>query len=108
MMYPKSLAKALSKYPNAPINTPSSYLSSSATDLDEDRDLALSFIARCLTLDPKHRPSARELLRHPWIRGHKTPRTPSHGKTGKKSGERSLGVSDRVDKGDVLYSRVFS
>lgn len=59
MMYPKTLSDALSRHSEAPINL---------DDTNRERDLALAFIARCLTLDPHQRPSAAQLLRHPWLR----------------------------------------
>jgi serine/threonine protein kinase len=59
MMYPKSLAEALAAHTHAWINH---------DDSKQERDLALAFIARCLTVDPQDRPSAHQLLNHPWLR----------------------------------------
>ncbi|TFK22760.1 hypothetical protein FA15DRAFT_671196 [Coprinopsis marcescibilis] len=58
MMYPKSLADALSKHRHAFINT---------DDTKQERDLALAFIAKCLVLDARDRATASQLLSHPWI-----------------------------------------
>ncbi|TFK36023.1 kinase-like domain-containing protein, partial [Crucibulum laeve] len=58
MMYPKTLADVLSVYKKAPINL---------DDPPSERELASSFIERCLALDARERDTAAELLQHPWL-----------------------------------------
>ncbi|KAF6754476.1 kinase-like domain-containing protein [Ephemerocybe angulata] len=102
LTYPKPLAAALRTRRKAPINTPDT--------TKEERELALAFIARCLTIDPKQRASAKELLRHPWVRGLKAPaprrKRPSSNVPSTSSAQ-TLGVSQSADKFNV-YSRAFS
>ncbi|KAL6306958.1 kinase-like domain-containing protein [Sparassis latifolia] len=57
MIYPKTLARILSVY-KVPINL---------DDPESVRDLAVSFIERCVTLDASERATAAELLQHPWL-----------------------------------------
>ena len=58
MLYPKDFTHVLSNYKDLPINL---------DDSPSEKAAAASFIERCLTLEPDDRPSAAELLRHPWL-----------------------------------------
>jgi serine/threonine-protein kinase SRPK3 len=55
-MHQLSITKALSNYNVLP---------------PDDIPPAAEFIAACLHLDPSQRPSARDLIRHPWVIGAK-------------------------------------